>query len=359
MEKRKIIVAPLNWGLGHATRCIPIIKALLQYDFEPVIASDGVALELLKKEFPYLRAITLPSYNITYPKKAINFKLKLIKDSPHLVSTIKREKKVIHTIIDSEHISGIISDNRFGVRHRSIPSVFITHQLQVLSGNTTWLSSKLHQKIIQKFDECWVPDHKGLNNLSGNLGHPEDFKHLIKYLGPLSRFHKLNLKIKYDLLVVLSGPEPQRTFLEKKLFEELEHYNGKVCFVKGKIKSPQNKTVKNNMIIYNYMTSNELEIAINESAIILSRSGYTSIMDYAKLEKKAFFIPTPGQFEQEYLANKFHNEGLAPYCNQKDFKVEMLSEVNNYKGFTHTNYNINFRKLFNLFQRERKLTSDT
>ncbi|WP_299366141.1 glycosyltransferase [Winogradskyella sp.] len=348
-EKKKILVAPLNWGLGHATRCIPIINALIENGFEPIIASDGVALELLKKEFPNLRSINLPSYNVTYSKKASSFKLKLIKDSPHLLKTIKKEKKAIEAFIKTEDISGIISDNRFGIRHKSVPSVFITHQLRVLSGSTTWLSSKLHQKIIMKFDECWVPDNVGTNNLSGDLGHPEGFQSSVKYLGPLSRFNKLDLPTKYNLLVVLSGPEPQRTFLEEKLLEELESYQGTVCFVKGRIKEDQNKSQGGKITTYNYMTSSELEIAINESELILGRSGYTSIMDYAKLEKKAFFIPTPGQFEQEYLAEKLDKEGVAPSCKQKDFKIEMLSRANNYKGFTAMEYDINFKRLFRLF----------
>ncbi|WP_400076325.1 glycosyltransferase [Winogradskyella sp. R77965] len=335
--------------MGHATRCIPIINALIEFNFEPIIASDGAALELLKKEFPKLRAFELPSYNITYSKKANNFKVKLLKDAPHLLKTIKREKKLVENLIETQAISGIISDNRFGVRNKTIPSVFITHQLRVLSGSTTWLSSKLHQKMISKFDECWVPDHVGTVNLSGNLGHVEDFVSSVKYLGPLTRFKKLNINIKYNLLILLSGPEPQRTFLEKKLLKDLKKYQGKVLFVKGIIENEQKKAEIDHMVIYNFMTSNELEIAINESDIILSRSGYTTIMDLAKLEKKAFFIPTPGQFEQEYLAKKLQAEGIVPYSNQDDFNIEMLSEIENYSGFESKEYQLNYKKLFSLF----------
>lgn len=346
---KRILVAPLNWGLGHATRSIPIINALIANNFEPVIASDGEALNLLKKEFPQLQALELPSYNITYSKKANSFKLKLIKDSPNLLKTIKREKKITESLIKAENISGIISDNRFGVRDKNIPSVFITHQLRVLSGSTTWLSSKLHQKIISKFDECWVPDHTGTKNLSGDLGHIEGCQSSIKYLGPLSRFEKQDLEKKYDLLVVLSGPEPQRSFLEVKLLDELQNFDGKICFVKGVIEGEQRKTQINHITSYNFMASQELEKALNESELVLSRSGYTSIMDYAKLEKKAFLIPTPGQFEQEYLAKKFKEEQVAPTCKQKDFKIEMLNEIKNYSGFEDLQYDLNYKKLFNLF----------
>ncbi|WP_407556561.1 glycosyltransferase [Winogradskyella sp. 4-2091] len=348
-SKKRILVAPLNWGLGHSTRCIPIIKALITHNFEPVIASDGIALELLRKEFPNLSAFELPSYNITYSKNAKGFKTKLLKDSPHLVKTIKSEKKIVEALIKTENISGIISDNRFGVRNKTIPSVFITHQLRVLSGNTTWISSKLHQKIILKFDECWVPDHIGMNNLSGKLGHVNGFKAPIKYLGPLTRFKKSHFETRYNLFVLLSGPEPQRSFLEEKLLEELKLFKGKVLFVKGKVEAQQQKEIIDNIELYNFMTSSELEVAINESELILSRSGYTTIMDLAKLEKKAFFIPTPGQFEQEYLANKFQTEGIAPFCSQDEFNIEALSKTDDYKGFKFEDFELNYKKLFGLF----------
>ena len=173
--KKRILVAPLNWGLGHATRCIPIINALVQEGFVPIIASDGDALSLLRKEFPNLSSIELPSYNITYAKNGKMFKLKLIKDSPRLLKTIKAEKKAISGILEHNDIAGIISDNRLGVRNKNTPSVFITHQLNVLSGTTTWLSTKMHQKFIKKFDACWVPDADGELNLSGKLGHTKTF----------------------------------------------------------------------------------------------------------------------------------------------------------------------------------------
>jgi uncharacterized protein (TIGR00661 family) len=348
-HNKRILVAPLNWGLGHATRCIPIINALIQHNFEPLIASDGDALELLKKEFPKLKTFELPSYHITYPKKASRFKLKLLKATPQILKTLKKERKVVAALVQAEDISGIISDNRFGVRHKSIPSVFITHQLRVLSGNTTWLSSKLHQNIISKFDECWVPDHSGTKNLSGDLGHIEGYKHKVKYLGPITRFQKLDRKTKYKLLVLLSGPEPQRSYLEDKLLEDLKHYKGNVLFIRGKIEAQQKKETRGNLLVYNFMTSTALEIAINESDLILSRSGYTTIMDLAKLDKKVFFIPTPGQFEQEYLAKKFTEDRVAPSVAQDKFDIKMLSNVADYTGFKSEDDTINYKKLLRLF----------
>ena len=348
-HKKRILVAPLNWGLGHATRCIPIINELIQNNFEPIIASDGAALELLKKEFPNLEAVELPSYNIRYSKNPNRLRLKFLKNAPRLLKIIKKEEKVIRELVNSKSISGIISDNRFGVRHDNIPSVFITHQLQVLSGNTTWLSTKWHQKIISQFDECWIPDYKTEKNLSGILGHVENFKSTVHYLGPLSRFEKHKSNINYQLLVILSGPEPQRTFLEEILFEELKNFKGKICFVKGVIESEQRKIQHNHMTIYNFMTSAQLESTINESELIVSRSGYTTLMDLAKLEKKAFFIPTPGQFEQDYLAKKIESEGIAPYCTQHEFTLEKLNQVEKYSGFKFETFDVKFADLFRLF----------
>ncbi len=358
-SKKRILVAPLNWGLGHATRCIPIINTLIEYNYEPLIASDGIALQFLKKEFPELKAVELPTYNIKYPNKGHHFKLKLLKNAPKILRVIKAEKKVIASIIKSHEIKGVISDNRFGIYSKTIPSVYITHQLNVLSGSTTWISSKMHQKIIENFDECWIPDIENEPSLSGKLGHLKKHELNLKYIGPFSRFKKIESDKVYDLLVLLSGPEPQRTIFEVKLLEQLKKYKGKVLFVKGVIEDHQTINKQDQITIYNYMQSKELEKVINESSVVLSRSGYTTIMDLAKLNKKAFFIPTPGQFEQEYLAKRLKKLQLVPSCNQDDFKIEMLNSVSNYNGLQVSNFNINFKDLFNLFESERKLTSYT
>lgn len=351
-EKKRILIAPLNWGLGHATRCIPIINELLIQGFNPVIASDGIALDLLKKEFPELETISLPSYNITYPKKGRNFKLKMLGSIPKMLKAVQNEKKLTKQLIEDAQINGIISDNRFGVYSKKVPSVFITHQLNVLTGNTTWLSSKINMAIIKKFNECWVPDMKGKLNLSGKLGHIENTHLPVKYIGPLSRLHKKDVPKAYDLMVIISGPEPQRTALEEDLLIKLEHFKGTVLFIKGKIETSQTVIKKNHITIYNFMNSKELEIAFNESDLILSRSGYTTLMDLAKLEKKAFFIPTPGQYEQVYLAKRLKKHGIAPYTTQEKFTIKKLQQATVYSGFTDVSPDSNFKDLFSLFKGE-------
>lgn len=349
VNKSKILIAPLNWGLGHATRCIPIIEALIKENFQPVIASDGDSLKLLQKEFPNLKSYKLPAYNIKYTKNGKNLKLKLLFNALQIFKAAKKEQKVVNDIIKKEGIIGLISDNRFGVFSKKIPSVYITHQIQVLSGFTTFITSKFHQKIIAKFDECWVPDYEGKINLAGKLSHISNKKLNIKYIDPISRFDNKILSFegmtnnkKYDLLILLSGPEPQRSILEEKLLKELKNYNKNTLFVRGVVSDKEkiNNNIlikKENIHIVNFMLQNELQKAINDSKIIIARSGYSTIMDLETLKAKAFFIPTPGQYEQEYLAKYLKNQNIAPYTNQDSFKIQMMLEVKNYDGFVYKN----------------------
>lgn len=325
---KKIIIAPLNWGLGHASRCIPIINALISENFTPIIASDGIALQFLKKEFSTLETITLPSYNIKYRK---NLKLSLILQFPQILKAVKEEQKIIDTFIkENTNVSGIISDNRFGLRSKKIPSVYITHQINVLAGFASFFASKIHQNIITKFNECWIPDTKN-QQFSGKLSISN--KNLNqKFIGVLSRFKKQDLEQNIDVLVVLSGPEPNRTRLEKKLISLFKNDTRKIVFVLGKLAQTQKKWTTNNCTFYNFVLSEKLETLINSSKIVICRSGYSSIMDLAVLAKKVFFIPTKNQPEQEYLASYLEKNKIAPSCNIDDFTLEKLKEIKNYSG---------------------------
>lgn len=352
LNTKNILVAPLNWGLGHATRCVPLIRELIKYGYTPILASDGNALNLLKKEFPELTSLELPSYEIEYAKKAKNFKWKLLKNSPKTINAIIEERKLVKKWCKEFDLAGIISDNRLGVYNKKIPSVIITHQLQVLSGKTTWISSKIHQRFIKKFNECWIPDFEKKPNLTGKLGHLKNPSFSIKYLGPLSRLNIQKAEKKYDLMIILSGPEPQRTLLENLLLQKINLLDKKILFVKGIVNDKQLITEIEDITFYNFMTSTEIEKAFNESDVILCRSGYTTIMDLVKLNKKAFLIPTPGQTEQEYLARRLKKNGHFPYSKQEDFEVEMLDEIDLYKPFLTSEKELNWKQLFVLFERE-------
>lgn len=345
-QKKRILIAPLNWGLGHATRCIPIITALLENDFEPILASDGDALALLQLEFPTLKSFKLPSYNISYPKSG-NLQWHLLKQLPHILKTMKAEHRFIQEIIKNENISGIISDNRLGVRSSTIPSIYITHQLKVLSGLTTFLATYFHHKIIHQFDECWIPDAPS-QNLSGKLTSYNRLKIPIKYIGAISRLKYYSLPQKYDICVLLSGLEPQRTILENILLNEFQAYEGTICFIRGVVSDADEFKSKSSITFYNYLTSKNLNNVINQSELIIARSGYSTILDLAVLGKKALFIPTPKQTEQEYLAENLYQQKIAPFCKQAEFSIHKLTDVINYTGFHHPNEIIN-PNLFEVF----------
>lgn len=234
-----------------------------------------------------------------------------------------RRKMHCKTTFCSRKIDGIISDNRFGIRNSKIPCVFITHQLHVLSGSTSYFSSKIHQKIIKKFDVCWVPDTDDVvMNLSGKLGHLNHEPFPVKYIGVLSRMKKKEIPKTIDILALISGPEPQRTIFEEKLKATLKKSEKKVLIVRGIVEGEQKWQNFENIKTINFLLSDELEDTINKSKVVISRSGYTTIMDLTMLEKQAFFIPTPGQYEQEYLAKRLKNLGIVPSCKQDKFKLK-------------------------------------
>lgn len=347
MSKQKIIVAVLNWGLGHASRCIPIINNLLAQNFTPILASDGKALLFLQQEFPDLESIVLPSYEIKYGKF---IKLSLFLQSSRIYRAVQKERQILSNyIISNKEIVGVISDNRFGCYSKKVTSVYMTHQINVLSGITTSLTSKIHQNSIKEFDECWVPDTED-NYLSGKLSLLKKKKDNVKYIGFLSRFKKEELPKTIDYLIILSGPEPNRTQLEKKLVKE---FSGKenVVFVLGTIENQQKKWLHKGITFYNYLLQTKLQDLLNSSRIVVCRSGYSTILDLAVLQKKAFFIPTNNQSEQEYLAKYLKVKRIAPFCKEADFSFKKIEEVKNYRGFGLNE--LNFRiDLHGLFQRK-------
>lgn len=353
MGNKRILVAALNWGLGHAARCIPIIRELQKNDYEPIIASDGQALQLLKKEFPEGIFEELPSYNIEYTRNGSNLKWKLLLDSSRIIKNIKAENKITKKLVKKYDLKGIISDNRWGVRSDTLKkNIFITHQLNVLSGKTTFLSSFIQQRYINKFEQCWIPDNEGENNLSGILSHKHPLPENVKYIGPLSRFEKREVPIVYDYLILLSGPEPQRSILENILLREFRNSEFRVLFIRGLISEETYLNENPDIEIKNYLYGKSLEQAINSSQYIISRSGYTTLMDLAKLEKKAFFIPTPGQNEQEYLARRLEKMNITPFCDQDEFRISKLDEIENYKGLSDFRKHMLFRDLFTFFEGE-------
>lgn len=330
--KRKILIAPLDWGLGHATRCIPVIRELITKGHDVHIATSGLAYFLLVKEFPTVMVFQLPSYKATYATR-LPLLLKVFIQVPYFLYVIWKEHKQIAKLVKQHQFDCIISDNRYGCFSQEIQSVFITHQVNILLPNGfSWLQECINffnHRLISNFDECWVPDF-GRNGITGKLTESKTLS--IFYIGMLSRFHKRNEPIskEYNLLVLLSGPEPQRSIFESIVLQQLKSYDGKYLVVRG-LPDTQEQTPD---CIVNHLVSEQLQQAIESSEMVLSRSGYTTLMDLYFLEKQAIFVPTPGQTEQEYLAMQLYKRGISFFMPQQDFSLQhALAQTKKFTGF--------------------------
>lgn len=335
MKKQKtFLFAILNWGLGHATRCMPIIEQLLQLNQKVIIASDALALNFLKDAYPTIVFETLPAYNIHYPKFG-SMVFAMFKQVPHLLKTIKKSNAFIATLVGKYEVDYIISDNRYGCHHKNIHSIFITHQTNIqlpkLFSFASSFVNKYNYNFINHFNELWIPDYDN-HLLSGKLSFiKNELKNKTTFIGPLSRL-KLSNKSKTNFCtIILSGPEPQRSILEQKILNQKKLIKENIILVRGtnehlKYELPQNLKIIN---IANNQKVNELLL---NSQHIICRSGFSSIMDLVALEQTAFLIPTPGQTEQEYLAKHLAGQQMFVTCPQGLFNLRKAIE--NLESFT-------------------------
>lgn len=301
----RILIAPLDWGLGHATRCIPIIKELTQLNCVVLIAGDRSIYSLLKKEFPGTVFLRLKGYEIKYSRYKTGLMLKIFLQLPKVLFSIWRENRWIKRIVKEDAVDAIISDNRLGMFSKKVPSIYITHQLFIKTGNTFTenIAQRIHYHYIKKYKKCWVPDHKE-DGLAGVLSHPKKIPANVEFIGPLSRLVPLqNIEPIYDLLVLLSGPEPQRTIFENQVVAQLKNFSGSVFLARGLPNEKDNLNLNSKSLhVVNHIGGEDLNKVISQSKLVIARCGYTTVMDLAALRKKAILIPTPGQTEQEYLA---------------------------------------------------------
>ena len=331
----KVLVAPLDWGLGHATRCVPIIRELLAQNCTVLLAGEGKNKILLQQEFPELSFLHLPGYQIEYASSDWGLALKIVAQIPKILSAIKQEQAWLEKVVDEQKIDVVISDNRYGLHSKKARSVFITHQLLIKAPVSLGenLLQQINYQYINEFDECWVPDAEGEKNLAGILSHPGRLPSVpLKYLGTLSRFNLTESNIDHDyLLILLSGPEPQRTLLENQLLKELEDYTKPVVLVRGLPNTDESLSINKNVTVFSHLPAKELEQKIKSASLVISRCGYSTVMDLAILKKKSILIPTPGQTEQEYLAKHLFAMNFALCVEQNKFRLKQaLTLVNSF-----------------------------
>lgn len=288
-----------------------------------ILASDGSALELLRAEFPGIETYELPAYDVQYFSE--NMFWNIARQFPKIIRAVRREHVFTQKLVDDRGIDAIISDNRYGCFSKKIPSVILTHQLNLMIpfAPFEWSANWVLSKALAKFDAVWVPDFLEKPNLSGALSHGKKYSFPVEFVGPLSRIKKSTPSVRqeYDVAVVLSGPEPQRSFFEKKLMEQALALPDRFLFVQGKTARKEHFFAAENIEVVSFLTTTELQTALDSSEIIVCRSGYSSLMDLVNLGKKAILIPTPGQTEQECLARHFSKMEGFVVQNQRDLNL--------------------------------------
>ena len=289
------------------------------------VGAEGKIAALISQEFPEITLLPLRGYRVRYTNRPAFFSMNMLMQLPKILRAIRYEKKWLEEIIHKYKIDAVISDNRYGLYTDKIPSVFITHQLHIQSG---WsfadsLIQKINYRFINRFKICWIPDVKGENGLAGKLSHPKKLPEIpVRYIGHLSRFSKRNMNTLFKVAIIISGPEPQRTIFEEKILYQMMDFKESAILLRG---LPDNKeTVEHchsKLLVHNHLDSDQLNTIINQSEYIIARSGYSTVMDLMNLKKKAILVPTPGQTEQEYIAEYLSKKQLALSVSQEKFNL--------------------------------------
>jgi UDP-N-acetylglucosamine:LPS N-acetylglucosamine transferase len=332
----RILFLALNWGLGHTSRIIPVISEAERQGATPVFAGTEGQRAIITEAFPYIESVALNGVRIKLSagKEQIG---RLLLKGPELLFHIGKENRKIKKLVSCLDINAIISDNVYGAYHTGIPAIIICHQISVkLSRKFSWCEgtvNKVHRKLISKFNECWIPDFPGNHNLAGELSHADQLPENFNYIGCLSRFrHPASWPgaEKNSVLILLSGPEPQRSILESILVEQAQLLKDNFSFLLVRGKPGGN--VLNTINSVAHLDSENLSNAILSSEIIICRSGYSTIMDLVSLKRGAILVPTPGQTEQEYLAEYMSASNLFHMLDQDGFDLKAAIELFRSRG---------------------------
>lgn len=306
LKNKRILLSPLDWGFGHTTRCVSLIRQFLEQGNEVVFAGNSEQKSFIGQEFEGIELVHVEGYNIAFDDQKKPY-TQLFRQRKKLTNGIKNEKAWLYANFEKIKPDVIISDNRYGFCHPDATNIFITHQLNLQVPFLRSTANNWIKKRIEQFDACWIPDDQ-YRTLSGNLsrGKISIEKH---FIGVLSRFKKLNLPCVRDYLVVLTGPEPQRSNFAELIIKKLMDAD-KTYMIVG----------DHTAAMLTNPSSSELNELICESNTVIARAGYTSIMELASLKQDAILVPTPGQFEQEYLANHICLENFT-FCSQDELTI--------------------------------------
>ena len=312
---KKVLLAPLDWGLGHATRCVPVIDALLAQGAEVILAGDGSVYSFLQQRYPDLPLVRMPGHRVKYGRTG-SLMASMALQLNTFVKSIDDEHLALDKLIREYNLGVVISDNRYGLWHSHIPSFLITHQVCLQAGGlwriTLPFANKYLRKLFSNFKEIWIPDVSGSPGMAGALSHPGILPGNARYIGLLSRFHPSlpNASPEFDFLIWLSGPEPHRTQLENLVCSVFGNPGYKILMLRGMPGAHTAGSYPAGFQVFSHLDDFSFMDFTARSRNIICRSGYSSLMDLIALSREAYLIPTPGQPEQEYLARLHNGRGF-------------------------------------------------
>lgn len=335
----KVFVAPLDWGLGHATRCAPVVQKFLDKGCDVELAVVKSNASILREMFPDVRQRLAPSYNVVYPKHGYNMGLWLVKNSAHLKAVMRAEHHYAEEMVERHHYDIIVSDNRFAFYSKNAYSVYMTHQRRIAFPKAfkmfETVGEKWHAAMMRNFDEVWIPDLPDFPGYAGKLSHTSYCPRPLQFVGALSRF-MLQKSISAEsasrdlkIVAVISGVEPARTRFESQLCTVLAHIPGKHVMILGKPHETANTWTEGNITFYNHLPSEAFARIARRAEWVVSRGGYSTVMDMAVLSAKCIFVPTPGQYEQIVLAEDLAKDNAAIAVDESQLSAEVLNRILN------------------------------
>ena len=335
------LVCPLDWGLGHATRCIPVIYSLRDQGIKVIVAADGRPWDFFHNEYPGLDLLRFPGTEVRYPSGS-NMVLAMAANIPRLLNGFRLEHAFLKKLVKETGARLVVSDNRYGCWHTGVKSVFMTHQLNIqVPEGLHWSAHplrKITSAFIGKYDECWIPDVEDEGGLSGRLSHFSGLPGHCHFIGPLTRFSSRGPEADElpcpiaDIVVMISGPEPQRSILESLVIKQLKETSHTAIIAGGRTESTDREIIDGRIYVFPHLESALMKYYLGHARFVICRSGYSTLMDLAALGKTAILIPTPGQTEQEYLARRLSKKKIHYSVSQKNFNLGAALEDS--AGFT-------------------------
>ena len=333
----KVIYGVCSWGLGHATRSLPVIRKLIRENNELTVISSGRSIGLLKTELGNdVKFLDVPDYPMLLSENSRQFMAKSLVYWPLFIRKIESGLQTVTKLVENNNYDLIISDARYDVYSKKIPSYFISHQMRIMNPlrikKLESGSEIFNSFFFKRFREVIVPDFNE-DSLSGDLSH--NLKRIdesrINYVGVLSDFSKKQTNKDIDYFISISGPEPQRTLFEEKVLSQIDQLNGNIIITLGKTEINE-KLNNENITTYTFLSKKEREDLLNRTKLVISRSGYSTILDLAVIGTKALMVPTPGQVEQEYLG-QYHSKKRSFFAVRQD-QINLKKNVKKAKEFT-------------------------